>query len=144
MEEVVAYCRLSDKDSSTNSIANQQRKIEEYCNFYNLKLVKTFTDNGKSGWTFDRPAFKELELYCKQNKSVKYLVVSHFDRFSRTDPIDAMAKERYLRDKLQLKVVQVSEPPNIDTSNQSYLIIRFMTAFASNEERNRIVDRVKS
>ena len=95
MNNAVAYCRLSDKDSSANSINNQKKRIAEYCNYNKLELVQTFVDDGKSGWTFDRPAFKALEDYCKTNKTVKYLIVTHFDRFSRTDPVDAMVKEGY-------------------------------------------------
>lgn len=35
----------------------------------------------------------------------------------------------------------MSEPPAIDVNNSTYLIVRCMQAFASNEEWNRIVDR---
>lgn len=137
----VGYARLSDKDSSSNSIKSQCRRIEEYCERNNLTLLKIFVDDGKSGWTFDRPGFIDLENFCKKEKSVQLLIIPHFDRFSRTDPIDAMVKERYFRDKLHVKVLQVSEPVDLDTNNPTYLIVRFMQAFASNEERNRIVDR---
>ncbi len=140
--QAVGYARLSDKDSSSNSIKSQCRRIEEYCAFNKLELLKIFIDDGKSGWTFDRPGFVELEKFCKQNRSVQFLVIPHFDRFSRTDPVDAMVKERYFRDKLNVKVLQVSEPMDMDTNNPTYLIVRFMQAFAANEERNRIVDRV--
>lgn len=140
----IGYARLSDKDSSSNSIKNQIKRIEEYCERYNFTLKKVFVDDGKSGWTFDRPGFIELESYCKQHKDIQYLVIPHFDRFSRADPVDAMVKERYFRDKLSIKVLQVSESPDIDVNNPTYLIVRFMQAFAANEERNRIVDRVKT
>ena len=136
------YARLSDKDSSGNSIKSQCRRIEEYCERHNLNLLKIFIDDGRSGWTFDRPGFIELEHFCKKEKSVEYLIIPHFDRFSRTDPVDAMVKERYFRDKLNVKVLQVSEPPDIDVNNSTYLIVRFMQAFASNEECNRIVEEL--
>ena len=138
----VGYARLSSQDSSSNSIKSQCKRIEDYCAHNNLTLLKLFIDDGRSGWTFDRPGFIELEQFCKANKSVQLLIIPHFDRFSRTDPIDAMVKERYFRDKLGVKVLQVSEPVDTDTNNPTYLIVRFMQAFASNEERNRIVDRV--
>jgi DNA invertase Pin-like site-specific DNA recombinase len=144
MLEAVAYCRLSDKDSSANSINNQKKRIQEYCTYHKISLVNVFVDDGKSGWTFDRPAFVELEKFCKSRKTIKYLIITHFDRFSRADPIDAMVKERYFRDKLNVKVLQVNESPDIDTSNPTYLMLRFMTAFVANEERSRIVDRVKN
>ena len=139
--QAVGYARLSDKDERSNSIKSQCKRIEDYCVSNNLQLLNIFVDDGRSGWTFDRPGFIELEKFCKSNKSVELLVIPHFDRFSRTDPIDAMVKERYFRDKLNVKVLQVSEPVDLDTNNPTYLIVRFMQAFASNEERNRIVDR---
>jgi site-specific DNA recombinase len=143
MPIAIGYVRLSVEDSS-NSIPNQRRRVEEYCNFNKLELRHVFVDDGKSGWNFDRPGFIEMEGYCKTNKDVQYLIVPHFDRFSRADPIDAMVKEKYLRDKLGVKVLQVSEPVDIDTNSSSYQIVRFMQAFAANEELMRIRDRTRS
>jgi site-specific DNA recombinase len=97
----VGYARLSDKDSSTNSISSQCRRIEEYCHHNNLQLVQIFKDDGKSGWTFDRPGFIELENFCKDNPAIKFLIIRHFDRFSRTDPIDAMTKEKVFQRKVR-------------------------------------------
>lgn len=143
MPVAIGYVRLSVEDSS-NSIANQRRRVEEYCNYNHLELKEIFSDDGKSGGNFDRPGFIEMERFCKKNKDVEYLIVPHFDRFSRTDPIDAMMKERYIRDKLKVKVLQVSEPIDTDTTDGNFQIIRFMQAFASNQELLRIRDRTKS
>lgn len=140
----VGYVRLSDASERSSSIPSQKKRVEEYCERYGLDLLEIFVDDGKSGWTFDRPGFIQLESFCKKNTSVKYLIIPHFDRFSRADPIDAMVKERQFRDKLKVKVLQVSEPPDTDTDSSTYQIIRFMQAFAANEERNRIVERVKN
>lgn len=140
--DVVGYARLSEAIEGGGSIPSQKKRISEYCERYNLNLLQIFVDDGKSGWTFDRPGFISLEQFCKKNKQVRLLIIPHFDRFSRADPIDAMVKDRYFRDKLGVKVLQLSEPPDTDTNNSTYQIIRFMQAFAANEERNRIVDRV--
>lgn len=142
--DACGYARLSNIEERSSSIPSQKKRIEEYCERYGLNLLKIFVDDGKSGWTFDRPGFIELEAFCKANKAVKYLIIPHFDRFSRADPIDAMVKERQFRDKLKVKVLQVSEPPDTDTENSTYQIIRFMQAFAANEERARIIDRTKT
>jgi site-specific DNA recombinase len=142
--DVFGYARLSDKDDRSSSIPSQIKRIQEYCDRHSLNLLKVFIDDGKSGWTFDRPAFIDLEKSCKANPHVNFLIISHFDRFSRADPIDAMVKERQFRDKLKVKVLQVSESPDTDTDTSTYQIIRFMQAFAANEERNRIVERVKT
>lgn len=140
----VGYARLSDRQAQSSSIPSQKKRIAEYCERYGLDLLQIFVDDGKSGWTFDRPGFKLLEAFCKKHTHVKYLIIPHFDRFSRADPVDAMVKERHFRDKLKVKVLQISEPPNTDTESSTYQIIRFMQAFAANEERNRIVSRVKT
>jgi site-specific DNA recombinase len=143
-ENAIGYVRLSDKSETSGSIASQKKRIQEYCERYDLNLLQIFVDDGKSGWTFDRPGFIQLESFCKKANKVKYLVIPHFDRFSRADPIDAMVKERHFRDKLGVKVLQISEPPDTDTDNGVYQMMRFMQAFAANEERNRIVDRVRT
>ena len=137
----IGYARQSDKDSSANSIGSQCRRIENYCQSNKLTLIKIFIDDGKSGWTFDRPGFIELEKFCKGNPQIKFLIVPHFDRFSRTDPIDAMSKERYFREKLGIKVLQVSEAADMDTNDPMFGLIRFIQAFTSNQERRRIVER---
>lgn len=143
-ENACGYCRLSDRSETSSSIASQKKRIQEYCERYDLNLLQIFVDDGKSGWTFDRPGFIQLESFCKKANKVRYLIIPHFDRFSRADPIDAMVKERHFRDKLGVKVLQVSEPPETNTENGTYQMLRFLQAFASNEERNRIVERVKT
>ena len=139
--DAIGYARQSDKDSSANSIGSQCRRIETYCATNKLTLIKIFIDDGKSGWTFDRPGFIALEKFCKENSQVHFLIVPHFDRFSRTDPIDAMMKERYFRDKLGVKVLQVTESVDMDTADPTFSLIRFIQAFTSNQERKRIVER---
>lgn len=144
MLHAVGYARLSDKKEASSSIPSQKRRIQEYCDHHGIQLEQIFTDDGKSGWTFDRPGFKELEKFCRANKKVSLLIIPHFDRFSRADPVDAMVKDRYFRDKLGVKVLQVTEHPSTNTEDSMFQLMRFMQAFAANEERNRIVDRIKN
>ena len=57
------YCRLSvdyELNGESNSITHQKEMLEEYAqknNFYNIKF---YVDDGYSGTSFNRPAFKEL------------------------------------------------------------------------------------
>lgn len=57
------YCRLSVDDElngESNGITHQKEMLEEYAqknNFYNIKF---YVDDGYSGTSFNRPAFKEL------------------------------------------------------------------------------------
>lgn len=143
MEEAVAYTRISELDQSNNSLDNQAQRIKEYCTTNNITLKKIFTDNGKSAFTFDRPEWLNLERYLKANKQIMYLLVQHIDRFSRANLMDALVKLNEIEVKLKVKVLAVSDPLNLDTKDFSVQLIRSINLLFSNNERNRIQERVK-
>ena len=67
----VAYCRLSidDKDKiQSNSIENQIKLINEYCDAHELNLIDVYIDDGYSGSNFDRPSFQLMinDMYEKK------------------------------------------------------------------------------
>lgn len=90
--KVGVYIRLSRDESYSNSdsIDNQIKLIDYYCNDNNLEVVDKYIDNGYSGTNFDRPAFKKLkddiELGIINTVVVKdlsrlgrnYILVGHF------------------------------------------------------------------
>ena len=51
MKRIYGYVRVSTEiqKEKDNSIKNQINHIEDYCNRYDLELVKIFSDNGISG-----------------------------------------------------------------------------------------------
>lgn len=60
-KKVAAYIRLSsDEEIQLTSIDNQIEIITAYCNQNNLVLVEIYTDDGYTGTTFNRPAFKRM------------------------------------------------------------------------------------
>lgn len=60
-KKVAAYIRLSsDEEIQQTSIDNQMDIITAYCNQSNLVLVNIYTDDGYTGTTFNRPAFKRM------------------------------------------------------------------------------------
>ncbi|MDU5258103.1 recombinase family protein, partial [Eggerthella sp.] len=60
-----SYARLSrddGEDGVSNSIVNQQQIMRQYCERHaGLAIVREYADDGFSGTTFDRPAWRELE-----------------------------------------------------------------------------------
>ena len=90
--DAIAYCRISIIDQSSNSLPGQKAEITAYCTRNNLNLVKIFTDNGQSAFNFDRKEWKEVEAFIKKTPSVKYLVISAIDRFSRANLAEALMK----------------------------------------------------
>ena len=139
----IGYCRISEADQSNNSLSDQEQRIIEYCEASGITLEKVFTDNGRSAFTFDRPEWKKLENYLKKNKQVKYLIVKHIDRFSRATLLDALLKLNEIEDKLKVKVLTLSDAISTDTKDLGFQLMRTVQLLMSNNERNRIQDRIK-
>ena len=60
--KIGSYIRLSRDESYSNSdsIDNQIKLTDFYCKEHNLEVIDKYIDNGFSGTTFERPAFKKL------------------------------------------------------------------------------------
>lgn len=143
MSRAVGYCRISDKDQSANSLPDQEIQIREYCQRNGLTLDKVFIENGRSAFTFDRKEWKKLEIYLKENKGVKFIIVKHIDRFSRATLLDALLKINEIEKKLNRKILAVSDKVDVDTSDLGFQMMRTIELIMSNNERNQIVKRVK-
>lgn len=80
------YARLSREDgdkAESNSIVSQRAICEEFiAKNPELKLVKTFSDDGFSGVSFDRPNFRLLEQDIRNGK-IDCIVCKDLSRFSR-------------------------------------------------------------
>ena len=58
------YCRLSrddEIDGESNSISNQKKILLNVTRDYGYTETKIYVDDGISGWTFDRPGFRQME-----------------------------------------------------------------------------------
>ena len=87
---VAAYSRLSREDGDrveSDSIINQQRVIEDYCaSRGELHIAEHYADDGYSGTSFDRPAFRQMLTDLKSGK-IDCVIVKDLSRFGR-DYID--------------------------------------------------------
>ncbi|HUS02414.1 MAG TPA: recombinase family protein, partial [Chitinophagaceae bacterium] len=139
----IGYCRISQADQSTYSLDYQERRIKEYCIANKLNLLALFKDNGESSYTFDRPDFKALEAFIKQNKNVQYLVILELDRFSR-NLAEALLKIKELQDKHKIKVLATSDSFDTDFSDPSTFILRAFKLMMAESELHRIRQRTKN
>ena len=79
------YCRLSQDDGregESNSIVNQKAMLKEYALKNHFKNIRYFVDDGYSGNTFDRPAFREMESLI-ENGEVGIVIVKDMSRLGR-------------------------------------------------------------
>lgn len=82
--KVGSYIRLSRDEnySNSNSIDNQIKMTDFYCEEKKLEVIDKYIDNGYSGTTFDRPAFKQL-LKDIDDGLINTIVVKDLSRLGR-------------------------------------------------------------
>ena len=79
------YERLSRDDEQqgeSNSIANQKRILETYCENNGYKVIQHYEDDGYSGTNFNRPNFQKMLSDIKEGK-VKRVIVKDMSRLGR-------------------------------------------------------------
>jgi len=141
VDEAIGYIRISDEDQSRFSLTKQEKDLKSYCKLHGLDLVRVFVDDGQSAFTFNRKEWKELERYIKENKTVKYLIIPHLDRFSRGELTSSLTKLEDIEKRLKINVRTISDPIDLDTEDIGVQLKRVMELLMSNYEWKRIKKR---
>lgn len=122
------YARLSvensGKDDDGAALENQIAVCEEYiktCPY--LQLIETYSDNGRTGTVFDRPAFNRLMDDIRGGR-IRCLVVRDLSRFGR-DYVETGTYIERIFPQLDVRFISVKE--NFDSfatdgSNESLMI----------------------
>ena len=79
------YERLSRDDEmvgDSNSIINQKKMLEDYANKNGYTNILHFTDDGYSGGSFERPAWKKL-IEGVENNIIDTVIVKDMSRVGR-------------------------------------------------------------
>ena len=110
------YARLSvensGKDDEGAALENQIAVCEEYIKACpHLELIETYSDNGRTGTVFDRPAFNRLmdDIRCGR---IKCLVVRDLSRFGR-DYVETGTYIERIFPQLDVRFISIKE--NFDT-----------------------------
>nr|DAE43339.1 MAG TPA: integrase [Caudoviricetes sp.] len=81
----VSYLRLSNEDlkaGESESITNQRRLINDYCERNNITLIGEYVDDGWSGGNFERPKFQEMMREIQKGK-ISLVVTKDLSRLGR-------------------------------------------------------------
>ncbi|MFM1912391.1 MAG: hypothetical protein RIR51_229, partial [Bacteroidota bacterium] len=81
----ILYRRVSTIEQKLlgGSLNAQQNSLKEFCKRNQIEILAEFEED-HSAKTFNRPAWKKLHAYAKENKSnVDFVLVFEWDRFSR-------------------------------------------------------------
>ena len=84
MKKVIGYIRVSTEYQKLkeNSINNQIKSINDYCNNNDYELVEIFEDNGVSGMNSDRSGLNQLFDKVK-NEKIDMVIVYSLSRLGR-------------------------------------------------------------
>lgn len=141
MKNVAVYYRVS---TDKQDIASQQNAIETWLEQLHPekkpKSIQYFTDEGISGKTDDRPAFKKM-IDSAYSGRIDTIIVYRLDRFSR----DASSAIRMLLnlDEVGVAFISITQPV-LNLSHENPFRRTMLAAFAeiAELERTTIVARV--
>lgn len=137
-----AYVRISSEEQIGNySIDAQKRAIESWVVTNGGILSQMYVDEGHSGRTKDRPAFKQMRQDARKRK-FDAVIVHKFDRFAR-NRTDALAIKSLLRHDYGIKVFSVSEPSEDSDGPMGALIEGIMESVADWYSQNLAAETAK-
>lgn len=143
MKKAAQYIRISDKDQANFSPEGQERHNRKWAEKNGIEIVATFIDDGRSAKNFDRPDWKKLEKFLKDNhKEVDFLIFIKYDRFSR-NMIQALLMIEELEKKYRIFLEAALEPIGVPRSHPDFFKHRSQYLLDAEAEWHRIRDRTK-
>ena len=130
------YVRMSTEHQQY-SIANQSDVIRKYAHDHDMEIVRTYSDAGKSGLTFERrdglqALIADVESGCREYSAVLVYDVSRWGRFQ---DVDESAYYEYRCKRAQIAVHYCAEQFLNDGSVSSALLKAIKRAMAGEYSR---------
>ncbi len=115
--EAVIYTRVSTKEQADNnaSLETQMKHCKKYAEEKGLEVVELFGGTYESAKDDERKEFQKMLSYVKRKRSIGYVIVYSYDRFSRSGPSGAFISHE-LKQR-GVKVVSVTQ--SIDHNDPS-------------------------
>jgi site-specific DNA recombinase len=134
----VGYCRVSlTKQVEKLSLEAQEFRIQEYCTYRHLNLVKVYKDEGISGGQLNRPALTAL---LQELVPETYVIVVNLSRLARSLE-SAMMILKTIREK-NCYLVSIEE--NIDFNSYIGKATYNILSVLNELQREQIADRVSN
>lgn len=135
----VIYTRVSTEKQTNNfSLQTQSEKCCQCALICELSIVKKFGGVSDSAKSDDRKEFQEMLKFVKNAKNkIGYIIVSDFDRFSRTGMGAVVIKEELYR-KFGIKTIDASTTSITDSIGEDGITnVRIVLANIENELRKK-------
>ena len=137
-----AYVRVSSEEQIGNySVDAQKRAVETWVVSNGGILTQIYTDEGHSGRTAERPAFRQMRRDARRRK-FDAIVVHKFDRFAR-NRTESLAIKSLLRHDYGIKIFSASEPSEDSDGPMGALIEGIMESIADWYSQNLSAETAK-
>ena len=138
------YLRLSREDgdkAESDSIANQRKLLEQYLEQHpELHLAEFYQDDGYTGTSFDRPAFRRMEADIGAGK-INCVLVKDLSRFGR----DYIEMGRYLERVFPAQGVRfIAVNDHVDSQQGRYDMLLPMKNIFNTQYARDISEKVRS
>ncbi len=119
--EAVILTRVSSRDQMINgaSLSTQQKYCEEFAERQGLLVTASFGGTYESAKSDERKEFQRMLQFVKRKKTISYIIVYSYDRFSRTGANGAHISEDLMK-KHGVTTLSVSQPIDPTTTSGSF------------------------
>lgn len=141
----VIYTRVSSADQEDNtSLSSQKKYCENFAGKRGLNIVGYFGGTYESAKTDDRKEFNRMLTFLKRSKSINYVIVYSYERFSRSGINGASIANDLLKKHgiITLAVTQELDPTTPSGAFQQNIM--FLFGQMDNElRRDKVVTGMK-
>ena len=143
-KKAAAYIRLSSEEEiQQTSIDNQLEIITAYCNQNNLVLVDIYTDDGYTGTTFNRPAFKRM-LQDLDAGIVNCVITKDVSRLGRTMlGVGRYIDEYFVNNNIRYISIMEGYDSAVNNIEESMGIRLFLNDYYVKECSKRSLNRIR-
>ncbi|MBL6445745.1 recombinase family protein [Fulvivirga sp. 29W222] len=147
--EGVIYTRVSTKEQLENnaSLATQKKCCIAFANRKGIKVRAYFGGTYESAKSDERKEFQKMIAYVKSRKSISYIIVYSYDRFSRTGTNAAYISEQLK--KQGILTLSATQEVNADTAagsfqqNLYYLFSQFDNELRRGKSIDGMIDKLE-
>ena len=135
----VIYTRVSSMEQAQNngSLEVQMKYCQEYAKTNDIQILQNFGGTYESAKSDGRKEFQRMLDFVKKNKTVSYIIILNYDRFSRTGAAAAKLSEDLRKEGIIVKSVT----QDIDTSTASGRLQENMFHMINNFDNRAKSDR---
>ena len=129
----IIYTRVSTDDQADRgySLPYQEERLRKYCELHQITVLEHYAED-HSAKNFERPEFRKLFRFCKQNRGkVDLLLFINWSRFSRNTKLTYVIKDEFQDMGIELQAID--QPLDLSVPESKMMLAVYI---ASNEVEN--------